>query len=178
MGQQPPTFGMIHGRFQPFHNGHLEYLHLARPRCRTLIVGITNPDPWAIAEEETSAHRHRSDSNPYTYFERQCMIRETLRDERIGLEEVIFIPFAVNLPERWPFYVPPDTVHYLRVFSPWEQAKAGRLAEHGYEVEILQPGIAKEIEATEVRRRLRSSLEWESLVPPGTARVMRSLGAR
>lgn len=173
-----PRFGMIHGRFQPFHNGHLEYFHLALPRCETLIIGITNPDPWAIAEEETSSHRHRSDANPYTFVERQRMIRETLLDEGIDMQRIMFIPFPVNLPERWVHYVPEGTVHYLRVFSPWEQAKADRLAEHGYRVEILQPGVAKEVEATEVRECMRSGGDWAALVPPGTARILGELGAR
>ncbi len=63
-------WGMIHGRFQPFHLGHLEYLRLAAERSEMLIVGITNPDPGQIAEEETAQHRHRDEANPYTYFER------------------------------------------------------------------------------------------------------------
>lgn len=43
-------YGMIHGRFQPFHNGHLEYALAALSRCSHLIVGITNPDPSTVIE--------------------------------------------------------------------------------------------------------------------------------
>ena len=39
---------MIHGRFQPFHNGHLEYLAGAAERSDEVFVGITNPDPARI----------------------------------------------------------------------------------------------------------------------------------
>jgi len=35
---------MIHGRFQPFHNGHLEYMRGAADRSDELWIGITNPD--------------------------------------------------------------------------------------------------------------------------------------
>jgi len=42
---------MIHGRFQPFHNGHLEYLRGAASRCDEIFVGITNPDPERIRPE-------------------------------------------------------------------------------------------------------------------------------
>ena len=35
--------GMIHGRFQPFHKGHLEYMRGAAECCDELFVGITNP---------------------------------------------------------------------------------------------------------------------------------------
>ena len=174
----PVRYGMVHGRFQPFHSGHLEYLRLALERCETLIVGITNPDPSQTGAEETNGQRHLEESNPFSFFERQLMIRETLADEGLSLERVIFIPFPINLPDRWRYYLPADAVHYLRVFSPWEQAKVDRLRAHGYRVEVLQPGAEKTVEATEIRRRLASGEDWERLVPPGVQRVIRALAAR
>ena len=42
---------MIHGRFQPFHNGHLEYMSGAAERSDELWIGITNPDPARILPE-------------------------------------------------------------------------------------------------------------------------------
>jgi len=166
---------MIHGRFQPFHNGHLEYLRAARGLCEILVVGITNPDPTTISEDATSQHRHLPDANPYTYFERLLMIRAVLADEEIEPERSIIIPFPVNAPDRWRYYLPPNAVHYLRVFSEWEQAKVDRLREHGYTVEVLHPGIQKEIEATEVRRRMATGEDWQSLVPPSVVRVIERL---
>ena len=59
-----PRYGMMHGRFQPYHNGHHEYMQLAFERCETLLIGITNPDPSQIAEESTADHRHREEANP------------------------------------------------------------------------------------------------------------------
>ena len=166
---------MIHGRFQPFHNGHLEYLKLALERCETLLIGITNPDPGQTVEESTSLHRHLDESNPYTFFERQLMIREMLHDESIPLDRVIFIPFPINLPDRWRHYAPPHVTQYLRVFSEWEQTKADRLAKHGYPVEVLSPGADKEIEAMEVRKRIAAGENWQELVPGGVARVIRRI---
>jgi cytidyltransferase-like protein len=166
---------MVHGRFQPFHNGHLEYLRAARDLCENLVVGVTNPDPTTIIEEPTSAHRHLPDANPYTYFERLLMIREVLRDEGISEERSIIIPFPVNSPDRWHAYLPSGVVHYLRVFSDWEQAKVDRLREHGYRVEVLHPGIEKAIEASEVRRRMAAGEDWHALVPPAVARVIERL---
>lgn len=169
---------MIHGRFQPFHKGHLEYALLALERCQTLIVGITNPDPTQTAEEATSNHRHRPEANPYTFFDRQVMIRDSLLGAGVPAERLLFIPFPVNLPELWQFYVPQDAVHYLRVFSEWEQAKVDRLREHGFSVETLQPGAAKAIEATEVRRRIAADEEWQELVPPAVARYLEAQQSR
>ncbi len=166
---------MIHGRFQPFHNGHLEYLGAAVQRCENLIVGITNPDPTQVSEEETSQHRHLPESNPFTFFQRSVMIRELLIEEGIPLERSLIIPFPVHAAEIWRYYLPPNVVHYLRVFSPWEQAKVDRLRQQGYAVEVLHPGVSKDVEATEVRRRMASGEDWEELVPPAIARVIRRI---
>jgi cytidyltransferase-like protein len=163
---------MIHGRFQPFHNGHLEYALLALERCQTLIVGITNPDPSQTTEEATSDHRHLAESNPYSFFERQVMIRDSLLEAGVEAERIMFIPFPVNLPDRWRFYVPADAVHYVRVFSDWEQAKVDRLRQHGFRVETLQPGAMKAVEATEIRRRMAAGENWQELVPAAVARYM------
>lgn len=168
---------MIHGRFQPFHNGHLEYLRATYDLCETLLVGITNPDPAQIAQDETNQHRHRADANPFTFFERYRMIREVLMDEGIPLERAMIIPFPVNFPDRWRYYLPPDAAHFVRVFSDWEQRKVDRLRDGGYRVDVLHPGATKTIEASEVRRRMNAGERWEDLVPPGVSRVIHELHA-
>jgi hypothetical protein len=49
------------------------------------------------------------------------------------------------------------------------------MQEAGYEVVLLDEGLEKEISGADVRRALRESGDWESLVPPGVARVIREL---
>lgn len=36
--------GVVHGRFQPLHLKHMEYILAAKVRCRKLYIGVTNPD--------------------------------------------------------------------------------------------------------------------------------------
>ena len=163
---------MIHGRFQPFHNGHLEYLRGAAERSDEVFVGITNPDPQRIKEEATDPLRHLPESNPFTYVERLLMIEAVATDEGI-LAHVI--PFPVNEPELWSAYVPARVTQYLRLFSEWGGTKLERMREAGYEVVILDQGAEKQISGTDVRDALRSGGEWEALVPAGVVRVIRSL---
>ncbi|MBA3734476.1 MAG: adenylyltransferase/cytidyltransferase family protein [Actinobacteria bacterium] len=163
---------MIHGRFQPFHNGHLEYLRGAAERSDEVFVGITNPDPQRIKEEPTDPLRHLPESNPFTYVERLLMIEAVAQDEGIHAH---VIPFPVNEPELWNAYVPPRLTQYLRLFSEWGGTKLERLREAGYEVVILDQGMEKQISGTDVRAALRSGGEWEALVPGGVVRVIRSL---
>ena len=162
---------MIHGRFQPFHNGHLEYLRGAATRSRRVFVGITNPDPQRIREEPSDPLRHLPESNPFTYTERLLMVEAVAADERIPVH---VIPFPVNEPELWPAYVPSGVTQYLRLFSEWGGTKLERMRAAGYEVVILDRGAEKEVSGIEVRDAIRSGGDWESLVPPGVARVIRS----
>jgi len=168
---------MVHGRFQPFHNGHLEYLRGAAERSDEVWVGITNPDPERIKPEASDPLRHLPESNPFSYAERLLMVKAAASD--LGLEPatVNVIPFPVNEPELWPAYVPAGVTQYLRLFSAWGGTKLERLREAGYEVVILDEGTEKQLSGVEVREALREGGDWEALVPPGVARVLRELYA-
>jgi cytidyltransferase-like protein len=163
---------MIHGRFQPFHNGHLEYLRGAAARSDEVFVGITNPDPQRVKEEASDPNRHLPESNPFTYVERLLMVEAVAEDEGIRAH---VIPFPVNEPQLWPAYVPAGVTQYLRLFSEWGGTKLDRMREAGYDVVVLDEGAEKEISGADVRAALRSRSGWESLVPPAVARVIRSL---
>lgn len=167
--------GMIHGRFQPFHLGHLEYLRGASERCDEVWVGITNPDPSRVRPEPSDPARHLPESNPWTYAERMLMVKAAAGDIGLDLARVHPIPFPVNEPELWPAYVPAGVTQYLRLFSAWGGTKLERLQEAGFEVEILDEGSEKEVSGADVRETLRSGGDWESLVPPGVARVLKEL---
>jgi nicotinamide-nucleotide adenylyltransferase len=166
------TRGMIHGRFQPFHNGHLEYLRGAAERSDEIFVGITNPDPTRIKEEPSDPLRHLPESNPFSYVERLLMVTAVAEDEGIRAH---VIPFPVNEPELWAAYVPQGVTQYLRLFSDWGGTKLERMRDAGYEVVILDEGASKELSGAEVRAAMREGRAWQELVPPGVARVISSL---
>jgi nicotinamide-nucleotide adenylyltransferase len=165
--------GMIHGRFQPFHLGHLEYLRAAAERSEEVFVGITNPDPTRIRPEPSDPVRHLPESNPWTYAERLLMVKAAAADLGLDAARVHVIPFPVNEPELWPAYVPEGVTQFLRVFSEWGGTKLERLREAGYDVVVLDEGAQKEISGADVRAALRDGAAWESFVPAGVARVIR-----
>ena len=114
--------GMIHGQFQPFHNGHFEYLKSALEQCHRLIVGITNPEPGTIVEIASDLHRHRADANPYSYYLRARMIQESISccpDYTRRLADVTIVPFPIHTPETWKHYVPDqDVIQFMRLLDP------------------------------------------------------------
>ena len=167
--------GMIHGRFQPFHLGHLEYLRGAAARSDEVWIGITNPDPMRIKPEASDPVRHLPESNPFSYAERMLMAKAAASD--LGLDPAIVhvIPFPVNEPDLWPAYVPEGVTQYLRLFSDWGGTKLERLRGAGYEVVILDEGAEKQVSGADVREALRNGGDWESLVPNAVADVIRGL---
>ncbi len=170
-----PSWGCVHGRFQPFHDGHLEYVLRARQRCERLIVGITAADSAAILKEDASPHRHEPASNPFTYFERLQMIQDTLLAEGLSPRDFAIVPFSIQDPGLIGHYVPEWTTHFVRVYSRWEEEKTRRLRDEGFLVEVLDPGEEKKVSGSEVRRLMREGLPWEHLVPRGAAEVVRRL---
>jgi cytidyltransferase-like protein len=164
---------MIHGRFQPFHNGHLEYLRGAADRSDELWIGITNPDPARVKPEPSDPLRHLPESNPYSYAQRLLMAKAAAADAGIEPGRVHVIPFPVNEPELWPAYVPDGVTQYLRLFSDWGGTKLDRLRTAGYEVVVLDEGAEKQVSGAEVRTAMREGRDWEPLVPPGVARLLR-----
>ena len=171
-------YGMVHGRFQPFHNGHLEYTLKALARSRHLFIGITNPDPSTVVPESRDPHRHLPENNPFTFYERLMMIRAALAGEGRAADRFSIIPFPVHHPDRWRYYFPPQTVQFVRVFSEWGREKVARLRAAGWRVEMLDGGEEKAVSGADIRARLRCGADWEGLVPAGVARLVREFGVR
>jgi hypothetical protein len=71
--------------------------------------------------------------------------------------------------------VPDGVTQYIRLFSDWGGTKLERLRDAGYEVVVLDEGAEKQVSGADVREALRADGDWEVLVPPGVARVIRSL---
>jgi cytidyltransferase-like protein len=174
-GEQYETT-MIHGRFQPFHIGHFCYLKRALSLTKErLIVGITNPHPSLIKKEYTDNHRHLADTNPFTYFNRQTMIRDSiLLDYEVKdyFHMIHTVPFPIHDEELWAYYIPPDTVQIVNILEKWDNVKKSRFEKFGYRVHVLNdPRIAS---GTMIRKRLKEKMGVDEFVPEGTRRYLRS----
>ncbi|GAB4264056.1 nicotinate-nucleotide adenylyltransferase [Deferrisoma sp.] len=172
------TTGVVHGRFQVFHTDHLAYLRAAWARCDHLVVGITNPDPWTTRADPADPARSRPEANPLTFYERYRIVQAVLLAEGLPAEAFCIVPFPVNFPERWGWYVPRDAVYFLTIYDAWGERKLRLLRERGLRAEVLwrKRPEEKAITATRVREAIRRGEPWEHWVPPAAARAMRDLG--
>ena len=169
--------GVVHGRFQPFHNDHLRYCKAGLERCDHLLIGITNPDSATTADASEDLARSRPENNPLTFYERLIVIRDGLIGEGVDRSDFDVVPFPINHPALLNHYVPRDSVHYVTIYDAWGRSKARTLREQGFTVEILWEREIGEkgISGMEVRRRIAEGAAWEHLVPKGSVAAIRSL---
>jgi nicotinamide-nucleotide adenylyltransferase len=169
--------GVIHGRFQPLHLDHMKYLMAGKSRCDFLYIGITNPDPFLTKYEETDPHRSRTDSNPFTYYERMRMIVDSMQEFGVSRSEFEVIPFPISHPDRIKYYAPPrNAVYFVAIYDAWGEHKFQLLRSLGLEVEVLwrRDRDAIRITGSTIRMLMRQNESWEHLVPKSVANMIHS----
>lgn len=165
--------GVIHGRFQVLHNDHLVYLLAGKARCEHLVVGITNPDPWLTRNDSADVQRGKPEANPLTYFERYTMTREALLGASVPGESFSVVPFPINVPELYRYYVPLDAVFFMTICDEWGRKKFDMLSGQGLKVEVMweRSPETKGITGAQVRHCMIAGEPWQHLVPPSTTRL-------
>jgi len=170
------TIGCIHGRFQPFHNGHFEYLKAAYERSERLIVGITQYDQ-AVYDQGSPAHRLNVADNPFTYWDRAEFIRAAINYEGIPEARITIVPFPIHAPDTIKNFVDPESVMFTTIYEKWNIEKIRRLRAQGFPVRVLWRRNYKQYEGKEVRLAMREDLElFQTLVPQGVYDKLRDLG--
>lgn len=156
--------GLIIGRFQPLHKGHLAAIREALSACDDLIVMIGS------AEESHTAE------NPFTAGERYQMLISSFRDDERSRMHIIPVR-DVNRYAAWvshvESYVPPFDV----IFSNNDLTRS-LFSEAGYEARRTKAYNAKSYSGTEIRRRIAAGGKWKDLVPPPVASIVEALGGR
>ncbi|MCI4353299.1 MAG: nicotinamide-nucleotide adenylyltransferase [Thermoplasmata archaeon] len=157
--------GLIVGRFQPFHRGHLSVvsdLRRAQPEG-SLILAVGS------AQESFTAE------NPFTAGERVEMIQRALAEGRVN--GCLPVPVAdIHRHAQW--------VAYLRGLLPafdvvYTNNPLTRLLFERERIRVESPPFVdrKRFQGEVVRRRLLENRGWEELVPPAVARFLVELGA-
>ena len=169
--------GVVHGRFQPLHKGHMEYIIDAKSRCSFLYIGIANPDPSLTEFNVNSPHRSLAESNPFTYHERLRMIRFSLDHDGFQSDEYEVVPFPVNKPDLLNNYVPMDSAFFITIYDEWGKEKKRILENMGLNVIVLEEGNIdlKLASGTQVRSLMKKGEGWKDYVPPVTVDYLESL---
>jgi cytidyltransferase-like protein len=169
---------LITGRFQPFHNGHLEYAVEASAGADLLVVGLTNVlREQSVVIADVPAHRLRDDSNPLSDAERALVALEALRADSRLTCEVAATLVPIEQPHLVPSCVPSSWEVALTLHEPWNERKKAIFEELGYRVVVVCADSSKDFQGSEIRRLIRNDDDaWRALVPVGVARAMDNLG--
>ena len=167
--------GSVHGRFQPFHNGHLDYVLEAFGRADFLWVGLTQifkpqPDPL------NQTGREGATSNPLTFRDRHDLVDASLVAAGIGRERFRITPFPIETPERLREFIPEGCLCFTTLVNEWNNEKVKRLNENGFPTEILGlsvPDNMRVTSGTEIRRLFRDGdSSWARFVTPAVAEII------
>lgn len=156
------TRGLITGRFQPFHNGHLALAKQILEECDELIIVIG------------SAQFNFIDKDPFTAGERVLMIHEALKEARIDLSKCYVIPVANDENNaRWIAYLRSMAPPFDVLYSGNDYVKHLALFQDR-NIAVKSPRFAKkeEYNGSNIRHLMLSGSRWKQLVPPAVARVI------
>lgn len=173
MTQKYPI-GVVHGRFQPFHNDHLKFILVAFERAELMYVGITNPDTSLTAADSADTNRSQLAANPCTYYERLEMVRLALMEAGIPQERFRVVPFPINFPELLTSYCPAEAVFFHTIYDAWGDRKLQLMHDAGLNVELLwkRPETQKGISASQIRKAIVAHQPWQHLVPASVAQYL------
>jgi nicotinamide mononucleotide adenylyltransferase len=171
--------GSVHGRFQPFHNEHLEYVLSAKQRCDFLWVGITKYDISPSDFTPLGRPREHPENNPLTYFERMAIITDALSAAGLQKGSFGFVPFPIETPQRLSEFMPTSIPCFTTVCEEWNREKIRILQAYGFEVFVLWERTPKVVTGGAIREDIiQGGSAWRSMVPPATAMSVDRLNLR
>ncbi|PKK85489.1 MAG: nicotinamide-nucleotide adenylyltransferase [Thermoplasmata archaeon HGW-Thermoplasmata-1] len=149
---------LLIGRFQPFHNGHLELVRKAASEYESVIIAIG------------SANLSHTQENPFTAGERYLMIQKAL--ESVGIRNFSIVPVPdINRYAVW-------VSHVVSLVPPFDVVLANNpltkqlFSEAGYEVKGTPLYDRENCEATNIRKLMAEDRGWKSFVPHAVACVI------
>jgi len=145
--------GLLVGRMQPVHNGHIEVIKIALKEVDEIILGIG------------SAQLSHSIKDPFTAGERTIMLREALSENNIDPSKYYVVPFVdILMNAVWVSHVKMLAPSFDKVFSgnPLVQQL---FKEENFNVIIPPLFNRTELSGTEIRHRMINDGDWKSLVP-------------
>ena len=156
--------GLLIGRFQPFHLGHLEALQFALSKVDILWLGLG------------SSIKPMEKTNPFSVEERKQMIMSSIDDSIKNKISIYSIPDLDN-HVKWIENIDTIVPDYQIVFSN------DPMTEHLYskrDVNVMTIPFFKrdQLSGTRLRDLIKSDQKWDDLVPEGTKLLLQKFDAK
>ena len=167
--------GSVHGRFQPFHNGHLDYVMQAFEQADFVWVGLTQIFR-PRTDGDGAARRDDAASNPLSFLDRSELVEAALNSAGIRRDRFRITPFPIERPEMLREFIPAGSLCFTTLVDQWNDEKVKRLSDNGFPVrtlEVSQPDNMRVNSGTEIRRLFRSGdPTWARFVPEAVAEII------
>jgi nicotinamide-nucleotide adenylyltransferase len=155
--------GLLIGRFQPFHKGHLAAINFGLSQVENLWICIG------------SSNKNNEKRNPFSADERKEMILSSLDKSILNKIQIFYIP-DVNDHAKWTHHVDSIVPKYDVVFSN-DDFTTILYQKRGIKV-ISVPLLQREmISGTNIREMIATGKNWMELVPEGTKNVLLKIDA-
>ena len=145
--------GLMMGRFQPFHLGHLDLVKQILTECDEVIILVT------------SSQFNYLEKDPFTAGERIEMIHNSIKESDIDLTRCIILAIENQFNiATWFAYLRSMLPQFDRVYSGNEYVKM-LLADSN--IEVIKPEFLdrNQYNATKIRSLVISGGNWEQFVP-------------
>ena len=156
--------GLLIGRFQPFHLGHLEAIKFALSKVEHLHVGIG------------SSNKSHEKRNPFTADERKSMILSSIDDDTSKNVSIHYIP-DVDDHSKWTHLVDELIPEYDVVFSNdnFTHELYGKRGKSLISVDLIS---RKDLSGTNIRNLILTDQTWKEFVPSGTIDVLSQIDGK
>ena len=155
--------GLMMGRFQPFHLGHLDLVKQILAECDDVVIAIT------------SSQFNYLEKDPFTASERIEMIHQTLKEANVDLSKCFIIPIENQFNiVTWASYLKSILPQFDKVYSGNEYVSM-LLQDAG--IQVIKPKFLerKQYNATNIRNLIIEDKDWQSLVPAAVATVIKKI---
>jgi len=156
--------GLLIGRFQPFHLGHLEALQFALSKVDKLWVGLG------------SSNKPAEKNNPFTAEQRKEMILSSIDDSMKERISIFFIPDLDN-HLKWIEKIDSIVPKFEIIFSNDELTKH-LYSKRDIKVESIPFLNRESLSGTNIRDLIISDQKWDDLVPDGTRNFLKNTSAK
>ncbi len=156
--------GLLVGRFQPFHLGHLEAILFGLSIVENLWIGIG------------SSNKSNEMKNPFTADERKEMILSSIDKKTAEKIKIYYIPDVAD-HSKWMQEVDSVVPKYDVVFSN-DEFTQHLFQKRGVKVIPVKLKQRESLSGTNIREKIANDKDWKELVPDGTRNVLLKINAK
>jgi nicotinamide-nucleotide adenylyltransferase len=145
--------GLVIGRFQPFHLGHVYVIHKALQKARTIVIGIGSSNV-------------KGEENPFSYTQRKKMIERFILHEKLQKRVSKIVPLQ-DFPDDTDWLK--NTIN--RVGVPIDVVVGNNdwvnhiFEKAGYRVFRLGYYRRDTLEGNKIRKLMQEGKQWQDRVP-------------